>query len=113
MSCSAVPVGSARRTEHHRNGPRCGPYGGLQDKPQAFFPGPRMPSFRFHSLPRVRSVALLLMALMLGFAPRPAAGEAVPDYETRIKPLLRDRCITCHGQLRQRYRACRASMRAC
>ena len=30
------------------------------------------------------------------------AGEGRVDYLTQIKPLLRERCFSCHGALKQR-----------
>jgi hypothetical protein len=31
-----------------------------------------------------------------------ASAEAAPDYEKAVKPLLRERCYTCHGALKQK-----------
>jgi mono/diheme cytochrome c family protein len=55
------------------------------------------------STPRTFRLALLLLAVLLGVEHGSAmSAEPVSEYDSRIKPLLRDRCITCHGQLKQK-----------
>ncbi|HZK80636.1 MAG TPA: c-type cytochrome domain-containing protein, partial [Humisphaera sp.] len=42
------------------------------------------------------------MAVIFAVGYRPVLGAEPLEYDARIKPMLRDRCVTCHGQLRQK-----------
>ena len=48
-----------------------------------------------------RTAAIALGLALLGNALVRGAGPAVVDYAKEIKPLLRERCYSCHGALKQ------------
>jgi hypothetical protein len=49
--------------------------------------------------PHVQAALAVLAAV---FAPMLAAAETALDFEHDIKAILRERCVTCHGQLKQK-----------
>ena len=50
--------------------------------------------------PMARAIALMCAAAVLTIGP--GALGASPDYERDIKPLLRERCYSCHGGVKQK-----------
>lgn len=48
------------------------------------------------------SPSVLVTGLLCVLAAAPVGAAAAPDYERDIKPLFRERCVSCHGQIAQK-----------